>query len=119
MRGWLMCRCSARSLTFTAPAVARRSRIRRRVGLAKARKWSGISFRGFWRNIKVPLCTSLTHKGSFICDRPDRGPITIHRDAAPPISEVRAELVGNAWPGVGDAVRNLGPAGARRYRLDA
>src|SRR5438093_6377700 len=69
MRGWLMWRYSARSLTFTSPAVARRSRMRRRVGLAKARKWSGSSFRGLWRNIKVPL-SNITHKGCVMCWAP-------------------------------------------------
>src|SRR5438552_974891 len=74
MRGWLMWRCSARSLTFSSPAWARRSRMRRRVGLAKARKWSGSSFRGFWRNIKVALCTSI-HKGWLIYQEAGSGAI--------------------------------------------
>jgi len=38
-----------------AAAGPSRSRMRRRVGLAKARKWSGSSRFGFWRNIKVAL----------------------------------------------------------------
>src|SRR5256885_17013575 len=68
MRGWLMWRKAARSLTLTSPSEARRSRMRRRVGLANAKKWSGSSFRGLWRNIKVPL-SNITHKGSVMYRR--------------------------------------------------
>src|SRR5205823_10722071 len=75
MRGWLMCRYSARSFTLTSPILARRSRMRRRVGLAKARKWSGSSFRGFWRNIKVALYTSLRIKGGLCMRRPRRASV--------------------------------------------
>src|SRR5579864_7001015 len=71
MRGWLIRRWTARSLTFSSPTLPSRSRMRRRVGLARARKWSGSS--RFWlgRNIKVALYVSLTHKGSFMCGRPN------------------------------------------------
>src|SRR5437763_8333776 len=80
MRGWLMCRYSARSFTLTSPILDRRSRMRRRVGLAKDRKWSGSSFRGFWRNIKVALYASLTHKGWFMYEATAEG---LSRDGGP------------------------------------
>src|SRR5450759_2101313 len=49
IRGWLMWRCAARSLTFSSPASPRRSRMRRRVGLANPKKWSGNScLRPWW-----------------------------------------------------------------------
>src|SRR2546423_13851689 len=73
MRGWLMCRYSARSFTLTSPILARRSRMRRRGGFAKARKWAGSSFRGVWRNIKVAFYASLTHKGGFMYEAAAEG----------------------------------------------
>src|SRR5438270_3144192 len=121
MRGWLIRRCSARSLTLTSPALARRSRMRRRVGLAKARKWSGISFRGFWRNIKVALYASLTHKGSFMYGQPLRGRLRAADQvqelaSSPRVAPERAQHAGRDHA----AARRLHPAhlDAQVARLD-
>src|SRR5713226_827757 len=69
MRGWLMRRCSARSLTLTSPTYPSRSRMRRRVGLAKASKWSGSSRFGLGRNIKVALWESNTYRTRYVWAR--------------------------------------------------
>src|SRR5438552_6357519 len=71
IRGWLMRSASARSLTLSSPISPSRCRIRRRVGLARARKWSESSRRAPGINISLPLCiASITHKGLFMGLRP-------------------------------------------------
>src|SRR5438132_1351951 len=61
--------------------------MRRRVGLAKARKWSGSSLRGFWTNIKVALYASLKHKDSFMYEDP--GVAGNGRRLARPVDQVQ------------------------------
>jgi len=66
MRGWLMRRCSARSLTLSSPTLPSRSRMRRRVGVGKRQEMVRQIVIWVLEKHKGCFYRSLMHKGPFM-----------------------------------------------------